>query len=241
MIMLRLATLSLLCCALTVITGCEVDSPTDVQRSVGVDFTGFYSRTGSSNETVAIVSRNTGSPITSFDLRQGGDRLEAIDNNGIIFKGNIGTFDGTTASFELIGRTTAGNKGTVSGTLTASGSGTTNAGGATSGAMQGTWIEDSLYGTVRAEASIPGITRGGGGGSGGSLSIEPSSTSVGLNSSATFTATGGSGSITWSFSSGTGNLSTFSGTQTTFTRTISGQVVLQARDSVGRTADAIIN
>lgn len=244
MIRARWMVLPLLAGAAAVFCGCEVDSASDVQRNLGVDFTGFYSRTGNSNETVAIVSKNTGAPITSFQLRQGGDRLEAIDNHNIIFKGSIGSFNGSVATFELVGRTTAGNKATISGTLTASG-GSTGTVGNTEGTMRGTWIEDAFYGTVFAVASIPGVSQGGGGGGGGSgaLTISPGSATVAIGSSQTFNAArnGTSVSVTWSISAGIGSLSTFNGSSTTFTRTAGGSATLSATDDLGNTASASIN
>jgi hypothetical protein len=237
----RLLALPLAAATLAIFAGCEVDSATDVQRNVGVDFTGFYTRAGTSNALLAVVGRNTGHSITSLDLRQGGDRLEAIDNNGIVFKGSIGTFDGTTASFDLSGKTTAGNAATISGTLTAAG-GSTGTVGATTGTMQGTWIEDSLFSTVFAQASIPGISTGGGGGGGGSgLSISPNSTTVAIGGQQTFTASGGNGTVSWALSSNVGSLSTSTGNSTIFTRTAAGSVTLTASDSSGDTTSAAIN
>jgi hypothetical protein len=215
--------------------GCEVDTPNQVQRNVGVDFTGFYSRTSGSN-VAAIVSNNSGAPITSLDLRQGGDRLEAIDSNGIVFKGSIGSFNGTTASFELVGKTTAGNQGTISGTLSASGSNTT---GAASGTMQGTWIENSLFATVFATASIPGVISGGGGGGGGSLSIVPQTISVALNASQIFTISNSSGSLRAVSRNGRGTV-TVNGTSITYIRTALGQDFLDVSDS-SNSASATIN
>ena len=210
------------------LTGCEVDSASDVQRNVGVNYTGFYQ-----NGDSVIVSRNTGASITTLDLRQTGDRLEAVDNNGSIFKGSIGgvneSEDGNLiASFSMEGNTTAGSRGTFSGTLSTSGG--SNEAGVAVGLMTGTWIEDTLYGTFTARARIPGAASGGGGGS--DLTIAGPST-ISIGSSGTFTATGGSGTKRWTISSSVATLSSTSGDTITVTRNSSGTFTLTVNDDAG--------
>ena len=144
------------------LSGCEFGSADETYRSVGVDFSGYYTRGSSSNGLQKLVARNSGAAITSLDLRQAGDQLEAIDNNNKVWKGSIGEFNGSTASFELQGTTTSGTEGRFSGTLTSSsgggGFGTNSASGPTTGTMQGTYIESSFYSTFYGTASIPGLT-----------------------------------------------------------------------------------
>ncbi len=135
--------------------GCEVDSASDVQRTVGVDFTGFYTNP---NDGENITSLNSGTPISSLDLRQCGDRLEAIDNTGRIWTGSLGEFNGTSSSFELNGTTTAGTAGKFSGTLSTSGDLVTNAANGSVGTMSGTYIEDGFFATFLARATIPGAS-----------------------------------------------------------------------------------
>lgn len=135
--------------------GCEVDSASDVQRTVGVDFTGFYTNP---NEGENITTRNSGTPISSLDLRQGGDRLEAIDNTGRIWTGSLGEFNGVSSSFELNGTTSAGTAGKFSGTISTSGGSSTNSSSAAQGTMSGTYIEDGFFATFLARAAIPGAT-----------------------------------------------------------------------------------
>lgn len=159
--------------SMSIFQGCEVDSANEVQRTVGVDFTGFYrnpntspqvTSTGSGTNKVVVTnavsqnvtSRNSGTPISSLDLRQGGDRLEAVDNTGNIWTGSLGEFNGASSSFELVGRTTAGTEGRFSGTLSTTA-------GSTLGTMTGTYIEDAFYGTFYATASIPGVSPDSGG------------------------------------------------------------------------------
>ena len=137
-------------CALPLVSalvflGCEVGSSDSVTRTVSVDFTGFYDSTETNNDFVSPA--NSGSRVTSLNLRQSGDQLEAIDNNGIVFNGTLSDStlsSGTaTANFELDGRTTAGQSVTISGSLSGSG---------TSGTMKGTWIEPDRYCYVVGDA-----------------------------------------------------------------------------------------
>lgn len=133
--------------AFTLLTACNLESANSVSRTVGADVNGVYSYdSGECSNNGKFVSANTGAPVTSFDLRQTGDNLEAIDNNGIIFRGTIGVVFDDTASFTLEGNTTAGNSVTVSGTIEVGGG---------EGVMRATWIEDSLFGTVCGTANGP--------------------------------------------------------------------------------------
>ena len=120
--------------------GCEIDSADSVVRNVEINYAGFYVGDGGS-----LVSQQTGAKTTSLNLRQTGDQLEAVDNNGIVFRGTLGSIVDETANFVLDGSTTAGQSVTIDGTLTASG---------TEGTMRGTWIEPALYGTVSGKATI---------------------------------------------------------------------------------------
>lgn len=120
--------------------GCEIDSADSVVRNVEINYAGFYVGDGGS-----LVSQQTGAKTTSLNLRQTGDQLEAVDNNGIVFRGTLGSIVDETATFVLDGATTAGQSVTIDGTLTASG---------TEGTMRGTWIEPALYGTVSGKATI---------------------------------------------------------------------------------------
>jgi hypothetical protein len=132
------------CAAVVGLAGCELDNADSVTRDVGVDFSGFYTGDGG-----PLVSRNSGNEVTTLNLRQTGDELEAIDNNGLVFRGTLGEVQDSSgssaASFTMQGYTTAGNDVTISGTLTGSG---------TSGTMRGTWIEPAIYGTVAGKATI---------------------------------------------------------------------------------------
>ncbi len=139
-------------------TGCEISSPTSVARDVGslgtsVNITGFYQNI-SSNNNARIVAESSGEPIETLDLRQAGDLLEAIDNNGNVFHGTIGDVVGTLVNITLDGKTTAGAVGTISGSVSVGG-----VQGNSEGTMTGTWIEPDQFSTVYATATIPGFTQ----------------------------------------------------------------------------------
>lgn len=220
-------------------TGCEIDSAESASREVGLVIAGFYTNPNGG----PVVQKNTGAPITSLDLRQRGDRLEAIDNNGFIFKGTIGNVQGNIASITLTGLTTAGNEGTISGTVEVGGASTSTLGAAASATLRGTWVEPSLFSTVYATASVPVYTNGGGGGC--QLSIDPSSANLNANQTQTFTAKNGTSPYSWSITSGSsgGHFTTGTSSQSvTFQRdndTVT--TTIQVTDGQGCTATATIN
>lgn len=128
-------------------TACEVDSASTVNRDVQINFSGIYRGSNGGQ----IPSKQTGAPVTQFDLRQSGDRLELVDNNGILWKGSIGNSPDSSnpdASFTVGGRTTAGQDVTISGNLRKDGA------SATIASMSGTWIEPGFYATVQAFANV---------------------------------------------------------------------------------------
>ncbi|MBN1268124.1 MAG: PKD domain-containing protein, partial [Kiritimatiellae bacterium] len=150
-----LALTSSLACSLLFL-GCEIDSAETSSREVGLIIAGFYQNTEAGLNNGRLVANNSGNPITTMDLRQSGDQLEGVDNNGNIFKGTIGNVQGSLASITLSGLTTAGNEGTISGQVDVEGAGTTNVVGATTSAtMSGTWVEPTLYSTVYGKATVP--------------------------------------------------------------------------------------
>ena len=215
------------------IAGCSTDSSDTFIRDVSVNFSGFY--TGRNNGKIVAV--NTGSAITSLDLRQTGDRLEAVDNNGHIWRGSLGEVQNGNSSFELNGQTTAGTEATFSGNISSSDGGSTGSVNSASGTMQGTFIEPSRFSTFYAQATIPGTVDNGGGGTTG-VTISPSSATVSANGQTQiFTATGGSGSYTWSISaSSRGSLNNTSGSSVTYTRSTSGDNTITVADSTNPSA-----
>ena len=124
--------------------GCRIDSADSVSRNVGVNVNGLYRNNGS-----RVVSRNSGAAITQFNIIQDGGRLQAIDNNGQIFRGDIGSVSGQegtgrSATFTLQGETTVGAEAVITGTFTVNGG---------QSIMQGTWAEPAMFGTVTATAA----------------------------------------------------------------------------------------
>ncbi len=185
----------------------------------------------------------------SLDLRQDGDLLEGIDNNDRVFKGTIGEVAGEStptsanASFTLSGQTTAGQEGTISGTLIRTGE--------TTAEMRGTWIEASLFGTVYGVATVPftpnptnnpPITN-----QPGAVAISPPSTTLNNNGdTVTLTASGGSGQFNWSI--GNGSLGEFSsdpghGAQAVYRRLQAGNNTVTVADATdaSKTAQAAIS
>lgn len=206
-------------------SACEVGSPDTAIRMVSLAIAGYYTNPDGGN----IVSKNTGAAISAITLRQTGDQLEAIDNNGTVFTGTIGDAGTTAASITLNGHTTAGNPATLSGTVEKSGETAT---------MRGTWIEATLYGTVYGTATVP--TNGSGGGT-GTLAISPSGTvNVSRGSTTTFTASGGS-SYTWTVSSSTvGSVTPASGSAVVYTAAASGTNTVTVRSGTDSKSTKVI-
>jgi hypothetical protein len=170
-----------------------------------------------------------------LNLRQSGDQLEAIDNNGIVFNGTLSDStlsSGTaTANFELDGQTTAGQSVTISGSLFGSG---------TSGIMKGTWIEPNRYCYVDGDAVINQVQTN----QATALAISPVGpiTLTGTGSQL-FTASGGSGIFSsWSRSDASlGTLTSLSGPTTTYQSNGSiGTNILTVTDSDGATKSVTI-
>jgi hypothetical protein len=131
------------------LAGCELSNAGSVTREVGVDFSGVYDSIDGEGNPPFVAPPNSGGLVSSLNLRQSGDQLQAIDNYSIVFKGTIGAvrLDGGTAyaSFTLEGNTTAGQPVTISGNLEGQG---------TTAQMSGTWIEPDRYCTLRGDAII---------------------------------------------------------------------------------------
>ncbi len=123
--------------------GCRIQSGDSAVRGVGVNISGLYRGNG------PLVRQNSGAPISELNVIQDGDRLQAVDNNGLVFRGNIGrvTMEGGSASatFNLKGNTTAGAEGIMSGSFTVEG---------TTSTMRGTWAEPTLFSTFLGTATV---------------------------------------------------------------------------------------
>ena len=126
--------------SLVVYTGCTVDSANGTARTVGINVAGIYRYDAAvCGNDGRFVTANSGRAVNYLDLRQVGDKLEAIDNNGIIFRGTIGNVQDSSASFNLEGVTTIGGSVVVSGNIAVSGN---------KGTMQATWIENNFFATL---------------------------------------------------------------------------------------------
>ncbi len=222
--MLILSLLSSLGATLLITAGCSVDSADSVSRTVPINVEGVYS-----NPNGAFVSRQSGARVSTMNVRQGGDKLEAVDNNNKIFRGTIGNATANQASFTLNGETTAGNKVTISGTFDVSGG---------NGTMRGTWIEDGLFGTVYATATglpdPPPVT---------DLTLTSPSGNInavlGVGSNRVFSASGGNGTFSWTRSnSGIGTLSATTGASVTYTASSAGNQTITVTSGDGKTATA---
>ncbi|HMO04432.1 MAG TPA: hypothetical protein PKC67_09225 [Kiritimatiellia bacterium] len=136
--------------ALSIHTGCTVDSANGTSRTVGISVGGIYRYDSSAcGNDGRFVTANSGRSVISLDLRQAGDSLEAIDNNGIIFRGTIGNVVDNSASFNLEGATTAGNSALISGNISVSGG---------KGVMQATWVENTFFATLCGSSTGQSVT-----------------------------------------------------------------------------------
>lgn len=206
--------------------GCEIDSAESGYRDVEISVAGYYKHP---DPGACLVGKNSGAPVCAMDLRQTGDSLEGIDNNGYIFRGTIGDVNGSVASFTLYGTTTVGQEATMSGTIEA----TTDF----KGVMRGTWIEPNIYSTVYGVATIPSNET-----ATADLQISPSSATLTTNTQTqVFTVTGGNGSYSWSKDNANGTLNTTSGGSVTYTRTSAGNNTIRCSDTAGKTDSAEVS
>ncbi len=121
--------------------GCRISSSDSVTRNVDINVAGLYE----GQLDGRVISQHTGSAIRRLNVIQDGDRLQAIDNNGLIFRGRIGSVQNGSATFNLNGSTTTGQEGVISGTISVEGNTAT---------MRGTWAEPTLFGNVLATAEV---------------------------------------------------------------------------------------
>jgi len=202
------------------LNGCQLDSDKPIYRDVPISVSGIYTGELSQGRLIHPIS---GATVTSMNLRQTGDRLEGIDNNGHVFRGRLFSVDANAASFTLEGQTTQGVTGTISGTLDLS-----------SGArMTGTWIEPNLYGDVKGRADVQDT--------GTALRITPSSATLTTNNeTVTFTASGGAGSYSWAVGNTSLGVVAGSGPTVIYTRRAAGNNTVRVT-SAGQTVTANIN
>lgn len=232
--------------AALVLAGCDVGS-TDSTTAVMADnegniynYSGLYmsitNTSGSTNGYGTLVfpaGRQSGTALIWMRLLQYGSALEAYDNAGLAWSGNVSAQNGETASFSLQGRTTAGNSVEIFGTLDYA---------AQLSTMDATWIEPGFAGSIFAQATVspvatnsPVVTNT----PTGNVSVSPTSKTLSTNGQfQVFTASGGDGSYTWSYVGTGGSLASATGTTNTFTRTAIGSGVIQvSSDDDSDTAD----
>jgi hypothetical protein len=226
------------------LVGCETGGSADSTiRQVSANFTGVYE-----NDGQPLASSQSGAEITVLSLRQTGDRLEAFDNRDLVWKGTIGEVfvtdegGGARAPFTLEGRTTAGAKVTISGTLFAENN--SDSAGANA-VMTGTWIEDTLFATFYAEGTVASIVvpdNNGGGTNTTDVAISPSSATLTINGETRqFSASGGDGSYTWQLSNNNGAISPTTGSTVTYTRNAAGNNTITVRDGSGNSQSVTIS
>jgi len=140
-------TSSTLLAAFIAFLGCDIDSGDEVIREVGsTNISGVYSN---SEGGAIITPSNSGTTINTLNIIQTGDRLEAIANDGLIYRGTIGNFVSNAASFNLSGTTGGGQSATLTGTIRVDGS---------TARLTGTWIEPGLFATADASADVTVVT-----------------------------------------------------------------------------------
>lgn len=118
-------------------TGCELGSPDKDIRASPLNVAGLYKDSAGG----AIVSKSTGGTITQFNVIQRGDQLQVVDNLGRVYNGTLSD----NGYFELRGVGPGGFEVLVSGTFSSA---------TGSLVMSGTWVEPSLYATVRATTAV---------------------------------------------------------------------------------------
>jgi len=230
-------------CVVALQPGCDTGSPNDTGTVANGDFSGNY--VGASNGL--LVANNTGAPVSSINLNQSGSDLQAVDNNGILFKGTIGdilTLNGgssnassgsASATFTLTGGTTAGNSVTITGKLSGVGATAT---------MTGLWVEPGVYSSIYGVAGITPIvvTSPSTNNNTTALSISPTSATLNTTSeTVTFKASGGTSPYGWTVANTNGRLITaFSGPSVVYARNMAGNNTVVLSDSAGNTVTASI-
>ena len=204
----------LACCIVCTLLflGCEGGSSNDVISNVSADFSGLYSGNTEGTESLIKHPSDGSTIIRSLQLIQTGSELEAFDNFGGAYRGNIQYMVETEATFILEDPATGGNQVTMTGTLAGSGDTAT---------MRGAYITPGYTANIYGSASITPIQ------SNAQLQVS-GPTSMSANTTSNFTASGGSGAYTWSISvsaygtpsSGSGATFSYTATSSNVTQTI---------------------
>jgi hypothetical protein len=123
------------------LAGCDGDST--VTKNLDMNIAGVYRNPGGN-----LVANNSGAPVKQMNLTQQGDQITGVDNNGVVFRGQLTGENDAQSSLVLRGNTTTGGEATISGQIAVRGN---------KAFLQGTWIEPTLYSTVYGEADVVGI------------------------------------------------------------------------------------
>ena len=121
--------------------GCEINASSNAERQT-LSISGLYRDPDGGR----IVNRNSGAAVRWLMVQQLGDRIEAQDNNGRLFRGTFHAESDRYGILNLQGDTTTGVPVTISGSVTISGA---------KGLLRGSWIEPALLGAIVAEAELP--------------------------------------------------------------------------------------
>jgi hypothetical protein len=203
-----------------IFSGCETNSGDDFIRNVAINITGHYKAPEGNS---SIVYPCSGKCPEYLNLSQYGDSIEAFDDNGLVYKGTIGSVNSEAKSctFTMTGKSQAGADVTMNGTIQVDG---------TSATMEGSWIEPNLYGAIYAVGSVtdePSNT----------LTMTASPTSLSSGQTSSLTASGGDGNYKWSTQTDSyGSLDNTTGASVTYTAaTVSNNVtqVITVTDGAG--------
>ncbi len=121
------------------LTACEISNGDETVRQVSIRVAGVYSSAS------GIASNQSGQTITSLNISQSGDQLDAIDNLGARWTGTIGQADSTLATVNLKGLTNTGVQVVITGNISIDG---------TTGTLSGSWIEPVIRSNVFAQAIV---------------------------------------------------------------------------------------
>lgn len=201
--------------------GCDIESadsttavPSDNSGTI-YNFSGLYvnlDTNGVQQPLVFPTNGPSGTLINWLRLLQYGSVLEAYDNEGLTWDGGISSIQGGTASFNLVGRTTAGQPVEIAGSLRYADQNST---------MDASWIEPNFAGSINAQATVsPSTTNSP---IGDDVTINEGDQTITTNGETkSFSATGGTGSYSWSLTGGIGTVSPTTGSPVTVTRSSSG-------------------
>lgn len=133
------AGLAALVCAAGLIGGCELRGSSFERLTLSV--AGLYRNANGGR----IVDRNSGAAVRSLLLRQWGETIEGLDNNGRIFRGTFIAESDWRGALNLQGDTTTGVPVRISASIAVTGN---------KASLQGAWIEPGLLAAISAEADI---------------------------------------------------------------------------------------